>query len=230
MTILELCEPLFLKICQLNRMARLGQSQDYQEVRAEIKALLEEIQQKAGADAKVAAQAKKLELPLMCFVDSMIGSSHLQFAGKWQDNRLAVESYNELAGANRFFEILDETIEDASDEASERLAVFYTCLGLGLVGELVTEPERLRGYMGRIAPRIRPLMDVQVNNRLCPDGYAMVDTRNLIQPPSNRLVFVVILFVFLCLSTLVAYIALYVTATNQLATSIDTIATHGSVR
>jgi type IV/VI secretion system ImpK/VasF family protein len=216
MTLLELCEPLFLKICELNRMARLGQSQDYLEVRTEIKGLLDEIQQKGGADVKLAAQAKKLELPLVFFVDSMIASSRLKFATEWNASRLAAEKHNELAGDDRFFDLLDETLNDTSDAAAERLAVFHVCLGLGFTGSCAGQPDQLKQYMGKMLPRVKHLMDVDAKAQLCPDAYKYVDTRILTEPPSKRLVLVLVLFVFLCLSTLVAYVGMYANATDEL--------------
>lgn len=223
MTVPELCEPLFLKICELNRMARMGQSQDYLEVRSEMKSLLDEIQQKAASDFKLAAQARKLELPLTFFVDSMIASSKLRFAAEWNGNRLAAEKFNELAGDDRFFDLLEETINDTSDEASERLAVFHVCLGLGFVGALAGQPDQVKRYMSTLYPRVRHLMDVDAKARLCDDAYKNVDTRNLIEPPSNRLVFVMILFVFLCVSTMIAYFAIYVNETSRLDQSLKDI-------
>lgn len=223
MTLIELCEPLLLKVCELNRMARLGQSQTFLETRSEIKGMLDEIQQKAGSDVKLAAQAKKLELPLTFFVDSMIGTSKLKLASEWNQNRLAAERYNELAGDDRFFDLLEETINDTSDDASERLAVFYACLGLGFVGALAGQHLQLKDYLSKITPRIRHLMDLDTKGRLCPDAYNCLDTRDLIEPPGNPLVFVFILFAFLCVSTMVVYIGMYVTATRQLDTAIDAI-------
>jgi type VI secretion system protein ImpK len=230
MTLLELCEPLFLKVCELNRMARLGAAQDYLEARPELKVLLDEIQQKSSSDARLAAQAKKLELPLTFFVDSMIASSQLPFATNWNENRLAKERYNELAGDDRFFDLLLETLEETSDEASERLAVFYACLGLGFVGAMVGQPQELKKYMGQISPRIRHLMDLDTKARLCPDAYNCLDTRNLVEPPASPLVLVGILFLFLCVSTLVAYVGMYASATSQLNRAINTILTHGQTR
>ena len=230
MTLLELCEPLFVKICELNRMARLGQSQDHLEVRSEIKGLLEEIQQTAAPDGRLAAQAKKLELPLTFFVDSMIASSQLRFAADWHENRLAKERCNELAGDDRFFDFLQETLDDPSEEASERLAVFYACLGLGFVGSLAGQTAELKGYMSQMANRLSHLMDRDTKARLCPDAYNSVDTRNLIEPASNPLVFVLILFIFLCVSTMVAYVGMYVSATKQLDRAVNDILAHEKAR
>ena len=230
MTLIELCEPLTLKICELNRMARLGQSPDYHEERSDIKELLDEIQQKAAADGKLAPQAKKVGLPLTCFVDSMIASSKLRFASDWHANRMAAEKYNELAGDDRFFDLLEETLNDPSDEASERLAVFYACLGLGLVGALGGQPEQLKGYLSKITPRIRHLMDVDTRARLCPDAYNSLDTRDLVQPPGSRLAMVLVLFVFLCLSGLAVYVGMFHAATTSLDGAVTTILKHEHAR
>jgi type IV/VI secretion system ImpK/VasF family protein len=229
MTPLELCEPLFLKVCELNRMARLGQSQDYLEVRSEIKGLFEDMSQRAGSDGKLAPQFKRLELPLIFFVDSMVASSKLKFADEWHQNRLAKEKYNELAGDDRFFDLLEETINDPSDEASDRLAVFYVCLGLGFVGACLGQPDQLKGYMSKIAPRIRHLVDVDRKSRLCPDAYK-ADTRILTEPPSSRMVLIGIVFVFLVVAVLVVYYAMYAKATDDLDQAIRRIQSHEKVR
>src|SRR6266700_3240995 len=106
MTLLELTEPIFQYICRLNRAARKAggttvgtgntsffakpaaagaaspapsrpMSLDYAVVRAEIKALLDDLQQKAASDARLSSQGKKIELPLTFFIDSMIAESTL---------------------------------------------------------------------------------------------------------------------------------------------------------
>ena len=47
----------------------------------------------------------------------------------------------------KFFDLLDETLNDPSDEATERLKIFYTCLGLGFSGWYAGQSEYLRGKM-----------------------------------------------------------------------------------
>src|SRR5207249_3023762 len=103
---------------------------------------------------RLASQLKKVELPLTFFVDSLIAESSLPFAAQWNQNRLAYDR-NELAGDEKFFDLLDEDLKDQSEEASERLAVFYVCLGLGFSGIYFRQPELLRKNMLTIAPRIR---------------------------------------------------------------------------
>jgi type VI protein secretion system component VasF len=255
LSLLELCEPLFQYLCRLNRAGRLtaggarpagkptgetvfftkpaasgssggrGLSLDYAVVRSEVKALLEDIQQKSAADFRLASQAKKLDLPLIFFVDSLVSESRLPFAAQWNQNRLAYER-NELAGDEAFFDVVEETLKETSEEAAERLAVFYLCMGLGFTGINFRQPEYLRRTMLAIAPRIRHYMDSDLASKICPETYAVVDTRNLVQPASNRLVVVGILFACFTLAVIVSYVWMYRSASSGLKGALGEVLLH----
>src|SRR6476659_4381079 len=117
MTPLELCEPLLTKICLLNRLGRKGGgSFSYDQLRAEIEEIFASLRASAETDPGLKAHWQKLELPLIFFVDSMISESGLTVAGEWNRNRLSYDR-KELAGDEKFFDLLDETLNDPSDEA-----------------------------------------------------------------------------------------------------------------
>ena len=247
MTLLELTEPLFQYVCRLNRMARKsgvvptgetvfftkrpgatpirGASMDYTVVRNDIKAILEDMQQKAEKDFRLASQFKKVELPLLFFVDSLISEGTLAFAADWNKSRLAYER-NELAGDEKFFDLLDEDVKDQSEEASERLAIFYVCVGLGFTGIYFKQPEFLRKTMLTIAPRIRRWLDADETARICMDAYEGVDTRDLTERPSHKLLVVGIIFVCFTVAAIISYIFLYHQASNALNRSFDAILQH----
>jgi len=242
MTLLELTEPLFQYLCRLNRLGRQGSAGvasdtaiisragqasatanlDYAVVRSEVKAIIEEMSQKAAADSRLASQLRQLELALLFFTDSMIAESHLPISDKWHQNRMAYDR-NELAGDEKFFDLLDVTLKDSSEEASERLAVFYTCLGLGFTGIYFKQPEFLRKTMMSIAPRIRNMMDTDPNSKICPEAYENVDTRDLVQPPGARLVFMGILFACFALAVMVAYAWMYRASSQNLKAALPRI-------
>jgi type VI protein secretion system component VasF len=242
MTLLELTEPLFQYICRLNRVARKsgpaaagdtafltkgaaasrGVSLDYAVVRSEVKSMVEEMQQKAAKDYRLSSQIKKMELPLIFFVDSMISESALKFAAQWNQNRWAYER-NEMAGDDKFFILLDEDMKDNSEEASERLAVFYTCIGLGFSGSLFDQPELLRNKMFSMGPRIRRYIDADEAAKICPDAYEAVDTRDLTEPPSRTVVVVGLIFVCLTAASLISYLYLYHVSKRDLNESLDKI-------
>jgi type VI protein secretion system component VasF len=243
MTLLESAEPLFQYVCRLNRVARksgiaptgdtvfvskggtapAGVSLDYAVVRGDIKAILEEMQQKAAKDFRLASQAKKIELALLFFVDSFIAESSLKFAAQWNQNRLAYER-NELAGDEKFFDLLEEDLKDQSDEASERLAVFYTCIGLGFTGIYFKQPEYLKGKMFAMAPRIRRWIDVDELAKICPDAYEGVDTRDLTEPPSRKVLVISMIFLSLIFAIIISYVSLYYSSRSRLTDSLSAIA------
>jgi len=223
MTILELCEPLFRKICLLNRLGRKGGgSLDYEPLRLEIEELFSQARQVSQDDAELRLQWQKLELPLIFFVDSMISESGLALASVWNRNRIAYER-KELAGDEKFFDELDETLKDPSDEATQRLQVFYTCIGLGFAGWYAGQPEYLRGKMLDISQRIRSAMETDKSARICPEAYQNVDIRDLIQAPGLRLGGIAIVFAGLCLLVTIVEIYLFRAASLTLTDSLSAI-------
>ncbi|HWV99904.1 MAG TPA: DotU family type IV/VI secretion system protein [Candidatus Acidoferrum sp.] len=245
MTLLELTEPLFQYICRLNRVARKsgvaptgdttflskpgaaprGVSLDYAVVRGEVKAIFDDMQQKAAKDFRLGSQLKKMELPLLFFIDALISESTLKFAPQWNQNRLAYER-NELAGDEKFFDLLEEDLKDQSDEASERLAVFYVCIGLGFSGIYFRQPELLRKNMFTIAPRIKRWLEADEAAKICPDAYQGVDTRDLTEPPSRKVLVISLIFACLIVACVISYIWLYHRSAGELTSSFDAINQH----
>ena len=164
-------------------------------------------------------------MPLIFFVDSMISESGHSFAGKWNQNRLAYEQ-KELAGDEKFFDLLDDTISDQSDDASERLAAFYTMIGLGFSGWYVGQPEYLRKKMMEMAPRIRMYMETDITARLCPEAYEKVDTRDLVEPPSKSIALIAIAFVVFSITTLACNYYLFNKTTSSLIGYLREIVKH----
>ena len=251
-TLLELCEPLFQYLCRLNRLGRIisastgsgntlflakkaaGHSPSgsalnlnltYATIRSELLALLQDMQRKSKDDYRLQEQFKKLELPLKFFIDSYIVESKLPLASEWNNNRLAYE-HNELAGDEKFLEIVEETLRDKSPEATERLAVYYVCFGLGFTGAFGSQIELFRKIMNDIAPRIEGLIDSNRLARFCEEAYKGVDTTNLIKPEKNRLLIVGIIFACFAVAAIVAFIMIYSEASNVLGTALDEVKRH----
>lgn len=222
MKLLELYEDLFQYVCRLNRAARTTSQPEFAAVRSEVRTLLEETCKKASSDVRLLSQFKRLELPMIFYVDNVVCTSRLKFASQWASNRLATER-NELAGDERFFDFLDDDLKDTSEEAAERLAVYYVCLGLGFRGMYHGQPDQLRGYMDKIFPRVRQWIDSDPRSRISDDAYKHTNTTVLPQPPNNKIVLVAIVFVFLSLSVLAINYGLYVNASSKITGSVETI-------
>jgi type VI secretion system protein ImpK len=222
MKLLELYEGLFQYVCRLNRAAKTEAQPDYARVRSEVNSLLADIQRGTSADVRLANQVKRLELPMIFFVDNLICTSRLKFATQWAQNRLANER-NELAGDERFFDFLQSDLADTSEEAKERLAVYYTCLCLGFNGMYQAQPDQIRRYAEQIFPRISEWLDRDPRTKISEDAYRYTDTRFLTEPPSRKIILVVILFLFFSLSVMTVYYGLYIKAASDLTKSVEKI-------
>jgi type IV/VI secretion system ImpK/VasF family protein len=226
MKLLEIYEELFQFVCRLNRVAKTEAHPDYGRIRAEVRTVLDDLNRRAASDVQLMNQVKRLELPIIFFVDNIICTSRLKFAQQWSDSRLAKER-NELAGDERFFDFLEDDLKDTSEEAAERLAIYYTCFGLGFTGMWVGQPDKIRQYQEQIYPRLGRWMDRDPNKKITEEAYQSTDTRELTEPPSRKIIFVAIIFAFLSLSVLVVYYGLYAKASAELTNSIDQILTQG---
>ena len=166
MTLLELSEPLFQYICRLNRSARKGGNYELGQVQSEVKGFLAEAKAKSVGE-NLSDQYEKIELPLMFFCDFMIKESALPWARDWKE--LAFDRH-EMAGDEKFFDLLEETLKDKSPSAIGRLAVFYVCIGLGFSGWYTGQPEYLRRKMKEIAARLQASGQLAEAQRICPDA------------------------------------------------------------
>jgi type IV/VI secretion system ImpK/VasF family protein len=229
--LLDLYEPLFQYICILNRVARKGAAETLDEagLREAFTSLLAAIKQQAQADPILNLQAEKLEMPMIFFIDSMIAESKLSCAQDWHKNRLAYAS-NELAGDEKFFDLLDDTLKDTSREATARLAVFYVCLGLGFTGWYAGQPEYLRRKMETIAKRLAGTIDFDSASRICPEAYNYLDTRNLIEPPSTKIGAILLAFLVLTIVAIAFNLYLFRIGTIGLIDSLKEIFRHDLIK
>jgi type IV/VI secretion system ImpK/VasF family protein len=220
MTLLELCDPLFQYICRFNRSARKGGHHDLHQVRQEVKAMLAEMAGKAKSQPGLSTQLEKIDIVLMFFVDFMIKSSAISNAGDWQE--LAFER-KELAGDEKFFDLLEETLGDRSEQANERLSIYYTCMGLGFTGWYTGQPEYLRKKMLECSTRIRGLIDTDQSARICPESYENVNTSDLVQPPSASLVGIGIALLGLVIVLFIANAYMYRSSSSELTKALGDI-------
>ena len=220
MTLLELCEPLFQYVCFLNRSTKKGAHPEMGVVESEIEGQLSDMRHKASTTTGLLEQFEKVELALLGFADNIIRESPLSFARDWP--WLAAKR-GELAMDEKFFEMLDEALRDKSTSATERLAVYYTCLGLGFTGLHIGNPDELKRLMRQIEPRIRTLTDSEDRTRITPEAYKCLNGDNLVEPPAAPVTRIAIVLLGLIIVLLVANGYLYKTRTAKLTNSLNQI-------
>jgi hypothetical protein len=193
------------------------------QVRNEIKRILDVIRADSLNNAELTGQYEKIELPLIFFVDFVIKESKLTFAYDWYEMG---RERNELAGDEKFFDLLDENLVDSSDAATERLVIFYTCIGLGFTGVYTGQPESIQRLMSKISARISGMMDADEKSYICPEAYENVDERDFVEPPSTKLVGIGIALIGLIIVWSIAYCCLLKWTLDDVTNSLDTIIEH----
>lgn len=230
MTPNEACEPIFLRICELNRIGRTGGiCPDFATLRSEMLSLLADASKTMKADSSLERHWIPLELPLIFFIDSMISESQLPIAPEWNRKRLAYER-KELAGDQKFFDLLSLTLADPGVDAEARVPVFYTCLGLGFLGMHAGHPEDVQKFMTDLAARIEPPVGAGLGNKITPEAYDHVDLRNLIRPKPIRTSLLVGLFIGLLVLVLALGAYTFQKATLKLRYDLKNIQGHSPTR
>jgi len=190
------------------------------DVRNDIVSTFSQMKEAAGNDHELLTQYEKIELALIFFTDFMIKESNLPFAYDWVE---LGRDRNELAGDEKFFDLLDADLADPSDSATQRLVVFYTCLGLGFTGVYTGQTESIQRLISQISARISGLMDADKKSHICPEAYENVDTRDFVEPPGAKLLGIGITLAALIIVWAVAYCFLFKWTSDDLAKSIDII-------
>ena len=225
MTLLELCEPLCQYVCRLNRSARKDATIEHARVRADIEDMFTEALSKAAADPALAGQMDKdkgkMELILAFFIDFMIKESKLPFAAEW--NEIAAEKYNELAGDEKFWDLLDEALAERGEAADERIALYYTFIGMGFTGWYAGQPEYLRRKMLECSARLRNMIDADEKSPIINEADLYVNSDDLIEPPGKSLVAIGIASVVLIGVLMIGNIYLYHRGTAELSSALDNI-------
>ena len=213
-TLNEICEPVFQYVCRLNRLGRKGGRTDTGIVRTEIRQIFGDMRQRAEATPGMVGPYDRIEKVLMYFVDSVILNSQLNFAGGWKPfsadpRQLGINETPNLGFEETFWDILDETLRDPSEQGTQCLGVFYECIGLGFTGLFADQPEYRRRKMLEISARLRAMVDADLSTQICPEAYQNVDTRNLNLSPTRRLTGWVLAMTVLCISVFGGYIYLF---------------------
>lgn len=222
MTLTELCEPAFQYVCWLNHVVRSGGEVEYTRLKNDVKEILDNISYKAEHDPVLNAKYAKVKMPLIFFVDSMLVESGVGCASQWNNNRLSYD-FNELAGDEAFFDYLDRATEQIDSEDVEVLAFYYTCLGLGFSGFYVGQSELLRQKMSIIRPRIQTLGNFDLTSKLCQKAYESVNTTDLIERPTSRVLGIAITFLGLTFVVFLAVIMTFRSSVGSLNKAVEEI-------
>lgn len=215
MTLTELCEPFIQDVAELMRSTEDPLERNPTVVRNRLLDRLKELRETADQqnDARLKDEFERIRPVLAFFADDVINNSTLPFAAEWKDNRLlAAEPDIDIRdGRKRFFLDLDATLREPPGPASQRLAVFQSCLGLGYAGEHLERTDRLQQYAADVLRRLDAnVASPSLEEKISPQAYTK-DAKKYYVPVRERVLLISVVCTVLFLAVVAIYIWLYVT-------------------
>jgi type VI protein secretion system component VasF len=125
----KICNPLLLALCHYWQLACMDSQIALEPFRENIISLLEETKRAAALDEALAKEFAVIEKPLIFFIDYLVKEGKFSFRNDW---RILARSYNELSGDEKFFDLLEDALNDPG--AKNSAALFFVMLGLGFDG------------------------------------------------------------------------------------------------
>ena len=169
----EFCRPLFTQVCDWSTQIEKGVAVDAATASSTMTAMMDQMRVSSRQQPELARQYLMVELPLLFFLDYVM-QELMGLDGKW--NELAFER-NELAGDEKFFDLLEQTLGNPTELATERVAVFYQCMALGFSGTYAPDPQELGRYFRRCALRLGLAPELVETGRVVPDAYKQIDVK-----------------------------------------------------
>lgn len=184
MNLQQICQPLIDYVSEIYHTAHHGGNLEMQSVKFNIERFFDKMNDTSLHNAELAGELDKIKLPLIFFVDYMIKEGPFTFKDTWQE---MARNYNELSGDEKFFDILDENLNDPSNSATQRLGVLYQCMGAGFNGCYVNDPEYVERKMRVCALRIGINSDIAEQDRITSDCYNSILNEKVFRDPVKHI-------------------------------------------
>jgi type IV/VI secretion system ImpK/VasF family protein len=224
--LVDLCEPIFAVVCDINRLGRNGVHKNIDAVNNEVTSAFEKVARVATRSNQQERQWKEVEPALCCFVDSMIENSNLPEAKEWREHRLAEARFKILTGEDAFFDdfLKNELAAPTADaEAAERLEVYFAYLYLGFEGKYFGDPVNLQKAQAKVAGRVKQLLGAGLEARITPAAYENLNETKLNLDSAPAMWGAAILSVFFIILFFFATTIMYRQAMSVLTTSVQSI-------
>ncbi|HEX8203414.1 MAG TPA: DotU family type IV/VI secretion system protein [Isosphaeraceae bacterium] len=143
--------PVFQQVIDLQERVRRGENPALEPQRQQIRAVLDEAQNRATAMTQLAHDFELARYALVYWIDEVLIASSWSHAMEWKQQILEWEIFGERLRADRFYE---------QAQAAERLAnidpleVFFLCVALGFRGKYVDNHAELQQWSDRVYARI----------------------------------------------------------------------------
>ena len=169
--IADFCDPIFQQVVKWGLESDAEHPIDTDSARATLNNLIDRLRLASRQQPKIGQQFVQVELPLLFFIDFVM-QDRIHLTAPWAE--LAFER-NELAGDEKFFDLLEQTLGSPTDNATDRVEVFYQCMALGFCGTYSPQSPELHRIFRRCALRLGLSPDLVESGQLTPEAYEHLD-------------------------------------------------------
>lgn len=232
-SLMEHLKPLFLCVCEQHRISKSAKNAvSFESAKQKVTEKIDEIDKAARHDPVLRQQFEKLRDPIYWYLDGTFSSpdNGFPFRQKWIEQRLA--DYGEdgsLSGDDAFFDELTKELQnDANDEnANERLAFYYTAIGLGFTGCFFKKSpdhrRELKDFMTRLYPRVARYVDTDATGKITPETYRFTDKRDFVAPSRDKPMIFFAAFILMLGTLLFGYVHWYLEKTENLRNRVQSL-------
>ena len=152
MNLETLIAPVLQKVCEYCVFRDSGYETPQEVMLSEIRSELSAISQRCVSQPVLLQQYRKIEKPLIFFIDYTIKEGGFSFSRNYQE---LARSFNELSGDDKFFDLLENAIKLNDDR--EVIRMFYLMMGLGFDGYYKRRPSDIIPVMEEAAAHMEAL-------------------------------------------------------------------------
>ncbi|HJE65725.1 MAG TPA: DotU family type IV/VI secretion system protein [Campylobacter avium] len=151
----ELIRPLILYMCDIYSFKSKHTEPNEDMIINDINIMLNQIKDKCYSNPMLAQEFSYIEKALVFFIDYTIKEGDFSFSKTWKN---LSRKYNELSGDDKFFDILDETLEDPM--GNDRVELLYIFMGLGFNGVYKNDLKKIDKKMKQCLGRLSEKLDI----------------------------------------------------------------------
>lgn len=150
----KICSPILVCICNYWQYIHTGNHPAKEKFQGDIEFLLADARAKAAKIPALSREYQKVEHSLVFFIDYMVKEGDFPFSRDWE---VMARRYNELSGDEKFFDLMEEALNEESPDAA---SLYYLMLGLGFEGVYRNNPEYLEEALKRCGEKIPGALDI----------------------------------------------------------------------
>ncbi len=232
-SVYDLAIEVVLYLVAFQRRVEDGEPVSYEDTRAEVIALLGELDRRSHTEPGLWDSWTKARIPLVFLIDEvMILNCPWDYRNQWADECLEVVllGHPTALGGENFYQVCDEAIKDLEtaernnrqdvDECADILAVFYVALQTGFKGRYALDLDAWREYKSHVFAKL-PAYAQTRSKQLFPEAEQHTVILDPNYEPVMRLLYVVLVFLFVISLYFVSTYGYWSSATSEMSDIAD---------